>query len=132
MGFDFSEYVQRIEQEIQALSQKITSHIRIMSAIKNRVAAVIAFLQSSDAELKAELADVKSQLAEALANDAADAEAIAAAQAAAEAAQAAAEAAQSKVAELQALADADMEEDAAIEAILDSVAMPEPEPTPEV
>jgi len=72
-------------------------------------------------ELKATVANLSSQLADALANDAADAEAIATAQAEATIAFEAAEVARAAVAPLQAAFDADADEDAQINALLDSV-----------
>jgi len=94
---------------------------RIMSALSERVIAVLRFLQSGEAALKTELAETKSALAEALGNDAADHAAIEAARADADGAHAIADAAAAKVAELQALADADASEDAAITAALDAI-----------
>lgn len=127
---------------LEGLSRRIHRLTTTMSALSDRVVAVIQFLQAGEASLKAELAQVKEQLAAALTNDAADAEAIAAAQADAAAARGAADAAALKVAELQGLADADAAEDAAITAALDAIPgapgsplvvepLPEPEPTPE-
>lgn len=72
-------------------------------------------------ELKATIADLSAQLADALANDAADAQAIAAAQSEAMIAFEAAEVARAAVAPLQAAFDADADEDAQINALLDSV-----------
>ena len=127
MDFAFFRFITQMDRNIRLLVTK-------MSTLSNRVASVIQLLQSSQAELKAELAATKEALAAALADDAADDEAIAAAQADATAAREAADAAAAQVAELQGLAAEDAAEDAAITAILDSVAIPEPEviePAPE-
>ncbi len=77
----------------------------------------------------AEIASLKAQLAAAVADDAADDDAVAAAEAAAAEAAAKAEAAALKVEELQALADADTAEDAAIR---DLIATYQPVPEAEV
>ena len=100
---------------ITDMNRKLTLLLKTMSALSDRVIKVL----QDKADLKTELAKTKAELAAALANDAADAERIAAAEADAEAAQTAAEAAVAKAAELQALADADAEEDAIITAALD-------------
>jgi len=78
-------------------------------------------------ELKATIADLSAQLADALANDAADAQAIATAQSEAMIAFEAAEVARAAVAPLQAAFDADADEDAQINALLDSVDPQDPE-----
>jgi len=106
---------------ITAMNQRSLCLLKTMSALVNRVNAVIQFLQSGEAALKSELAETKASLAAALANDAADAETIAVAQAAATVAQEAADAANAKVTELQSVVAEDAEEDAAIHAILDAV-----------
>jgi hypothetical protein len=114
MDFAFYEFLKKLNNTVHLLT-------RTMSALSDRVVAVIQFLQSGETALKQELANTKSELADALAKDAADAETVAAAQAAAESARVAAAESAAKVAELQSLADADVAEDAAITAALDSV-----------
>jgi len=103
---------------------------KTMSVLVTRLATVLEYLTSKDAEQQQKIAELSEALAAALANDAADAETIAAAQADAEAAKAVAADATAKVAELQALADADATEDAAITALLDAVSPPGVEPAP--
>jgi hypothetical protein len=120
MDFAFFRFITQMDYNIRLLVTK-------MSTLSNRVASVIQFLQSGQAELKAELAAAKEALAVALADDVADDADIAAAQADATAAREVADAAIAKVAELQDLADQDASEDALITATLDSVAIPEPE-----
>ena len=128
MDFAFYRFLERLNRNFRRLTT-------VMSALSDRVASVLQFLQGEKAQLKNDLAEAKEALAAALANDAADAEAIAAAEAEAAAARLEADSAIRKVAELQNLADADAAEDAAIIAALDAVAgapgAPEPEPTPE-
>lgn len=137
MDFAFFRFITEMDENVKNILKHTRSLLRTMSALASRVAAVFQYLQSEKAGLMAELAATKEALALALADDAADDETIAAAQAAAAAAQAAADAATAKVVELEALVAADVEEDAAISAILDSVQLPEPpapvepEPTPE-
>lgn len=114
MDFAFYEFLKKLNNTVHLLT-------KTMSALSDRVVAVIQFLQSGETALKQELANTKSELADALAKDAADAETVAAAQAAAESARVAAAESAAKVAELQSLADADVAEDAAITAALDSV-----------
>jgi hypothetical protein len=117
MDYFFSKF-------LESLQRSLRSQIKTMSLLVTRVTTVIGFLQTERAELKAELATTKEQLVAALENDAADADAIAAAHADAGAARAAATEAAAKVQELQALADEDATEDAAINAVLDSVELP--------
>lgn len=130
MDFGFFEFLQDLKRQVVRQARALEHLTRTMTQLVARVAAVVDFYQTVEAALKAELAATKEALAAALADDAADEEAIAAAQADAAAAKEAAEAAAAKVGELQALVDADTEEDAAIGAILDTVPMPEP-PMPE-
>lgn len=95
--------------------------LKVMSILSDRVIAAVQKFLSDKAGLKQELAQVKEQLAAALASDVADAESIAAARAEAATAVEAAATAVAKVAELQALADADVAEDEMISAALDSL-----------
>jgi DNA repair exonuclease SbcCD ATPase subunit len=114
MDFAFYEFVKKLNHSIHSLTKK-------MSVLSDRVVAVIQFLQAGESSLRQELADVKAQLADALAKDAADAETVANAQAEAQSSRAAADEFAAKVTELQAIADADTAEDAAITAALDAV-----------
>lgn len=84
--------------------------LRIYMSIITSATRLVKYAQS----LVVEVADLKQRLADALANDAADAVTIGKAKADAEIAQA-------KIGELQALADADVKEDAEFEALVDSV-----------
>ena len=99
MDYAFFKFLEGLQRSIHLLQ-------KTMSVLVSRLKAVIEYFQNGEATLKAELAATKEALAAALADDAAAA----------------------KVAELQSLVDADTEEDSAIAAILDSVAIPEPEP----
>ena len=121
MDFAFFEFLRGLQRSILSLT-------KTMSALANRVKAVVEYFQSGEATLKAELATAKEELAAALADDAADESEIAAAKEDAAFARQEAEAAAAKSAELQALVDADTEEDAAIMAILDTVNIEPTEP----
>jgi hypothetical protein len=122
MDFAFFEFLRGLQRSILSLT-------KTMSALANRIKDVVEYFQSGEAKLKAELATVKEELAAALADDAADESEIAAAKDDAAFARQEAEAAAAKSAELQALVDADTEEDAAIMAILDTVKVERTEPT---
>ncbi len=97
----------------------ITTVLKAMASLFDRIVAVISGKQTEIAELKQKLAD-------ALADDAADDAAVAAAQADADAARAALSEALAKVEPLQALADADAAEDAQISEYL-AAFEPQPE-----
>jgi hypothetical protein len=112
---------QFFKDSFEKLNRSITTFTRTMSALVTKLKEVLEYQATEKAGILAELAAAKAATAEALANDVADADAITAALAAAEFAQAEAAAAQVRIAELQALADADVEEDAAISALLDGV-----------
>ena len=122
MDFGFYEFLKGLQRSILSLT-------KTMSALANRVKAVVEYFQSGEAALMAELADVKAELATALADDAADEAEIAAAKDDAALARQDADAAAAKVTELQGLVDLDTEEDAAITAILDTVNIEPTEPT---
>lgn len=120
VGF-FSE----VGGNVERILKNTHSLLKSMSALSDRLAQVLEYLTAKEAALLTELAETKSALADALADDAADDAAVAAAQEQASQAAAAAEAAQAKAAELQALVDADIAEDEAIKALLDSIPTPE-------
>ena len=92
-----------------------------MTNFVNRLSRVLSYYQGERQRLLDQVAYLQGQLAAALANDAADAEAIAAAEEAAADARSTAEAATAEAERLQALVDADVAEDAAIEAALSEV-----------
>ena len=89
-----------------------------------RVQNVLSTLKGDRDALLTENASLKEQLAAALANDVADAQAAADAQLAAEVARATADAAVAETARLQGIVDADVTEDAALEALLGSLEAP--------
>jgi len=89
-----------------------------------RVQNVLSTLKGDRDALLTENASLKEQLAAALANDVADAQAAAAAQDAAEVARATADAAVAETVRLQGIVDADVTEDAALEALLGSLEAP--------
>lgn len=120
VGF-FSE----VGGNVERILKNTHTLIKSMSALSDRLAQVLEYLTAKEAALLTELAETKSALADALADDAADDAAVAAAKEQASQAAAVAEAAQAKAAELQALVDADVAEDEAIKALLDSIPTPE-------
>lgn len=124
----------KVSRDVRAILANTRTLLDQMSSLSARLAFFVQYFQSERASLTAQLADAKAALADALANDAADQESIAAAQAEAAAAKAEAEAAAAKITELESLVAADVDEDAAIAAILDSIPLPvepAPEPAPE-
>lgn len=120
VGF-FSE----VGGNVERILKNTHSLLKSMSALSDRLAQVLEYLTTKEAALLTELAETKAALADALADDAADDAAVAAAQEQAAQAAAVAEAAQAKAAELQGLVDADIAEDEAIKALLDSIPTPE-------
>jgi hypothetical protein len=99
----------------------ITQVKNCMTNFVSRLTRVLAYYQGERQTLLDRVAELREQLAAALADDVADDEAVAAAQAEALAAREVAEAAAGQVGALQELVDADVAEDAALDAALAEV-----------